>query len=464
MLFNSYLFIFIFFPLVLLSHRVILRSGVLFMILGFLIATSFVFYASWQPQNLFILCGSLIANYLIGRQISKGYHASYWLALGVAFNLLVLGWFKYRIFFFNTVMELLDNADRASTVSLPLAISFFTFQQIAFLVDLKRKELLLPGPMSFTAAVAFFPHLIAGPIIQYRDLLPQLLKLSPLSLSADRISRGFTLFTIGLAKKTLIADHIAPLADRLYVDVTGITGIDAWIGTLAYTLQLYFDFSAYCDMAVGIAWCMGITLPRNFDSPYQAASITDFWRRWHITLGAFLRDYLYRPLGGNRHGTPTTLMNLLVTMLLGGLWHGAAWTFVVWGGLHGALLAIHRLWRFSGIQLPGPLGIILTFSAVLLAWVLFRAPDLAHAGAVYHAMFDPAKDYWTILLYRREDIVGLLLLLVATIALPNTDRWVRDQLRIHFQPSLVLAIVVSSLFVGSILSIGDAKVFLYFNF
>ncbi|MGE0222307.1 MAG: MBOAT family protein [Acetobacteraceae bacterium] len=371
--------------------------------LGWLIAANLFFYGWWNPPFTLLLIGSVAGNYLLGQRIrclalaargsedpapfsrSGDLHrgteaparaARLWLIAAIAANLLLLAWFKYADF----LLSIVAPDQPALGIFLPLAISFFTFQQIMYLVDCHRAPESAAGPLSYAAFVTFFPHLIAGPLVAPREIIPQFRHLS--SPVPHNLSVGLSLFLLGLGKKLVLADTIGGFADVGF-DAAGrgetLSFFEAWYATLAYALQIYFDFSGYSDMAIGLARMFNIRFPLNFNSPYQARSISDFWRRWHITLGLFLRDYVFIPLGGSRHGMPRTLAALMVTMLLGGLWHGAAWRFVVWGGLHGVFLAVHAAWRRIGPPLPGVLARGLTLLAVVLAWVPFRAADLPTA-------------------------------------------------------------------------------------
>jgi alginate O-acetyltransferase complex protein AlgI len=362
MLFHSQVFILGFLPLFLTGFALAGRWR-----LHWTIAASLAFYGWWNPVHSPLLVGSILANYAIGLRIHRTPGSPAWLMAGVAGNLAALGWFKYADF-------LLGFAAPPLGIVLPLAISFFTFQQIMFLVDCRNAR--PPDFRSYAAFVAFFPHLIAGPLVRPRDILPQL---SSARCSRDNLESGLTLFLLGLAKKLVLADLFAGFADTGFDAAARgetLTLLEAWAATLSYALQIYFDFSAYSDMATGLARTIGVRFPLNFDSPYQASDIADFWRRWHITLGSFLRDRVYIPLGGNRH---RPLVNLMTTMLLAGLWHGAAWRFVLWGGVHGAMLIGHRLYRRRFGPLPAGLGQAVTLLLICLAWVPFRAETMRAA-------------------------------------------------------------------------------------
>ena len=374
MLFNTYGFCFVYLPLTLagfflaarLSHR---------LALGWLGAASLAFYAWWNPPYVLLLLGSILFNYAAGRLLLVK-PGRLLLALAVAADLGLLAYFKYANFFLAAA-----GAQPLGQIILPLGISFFTFTQIAFLVDTAQGLVAEVDFLKYLLFVTYFPHLIAGPILHHRDIMPQFGKPRVTRFSSHAMTVGLAIFSIGLLKKVICADEVAvfstPLFDAAQQGTVPGT-LAAWQAALAYSLQIYFDFSGYSDMAIGLARMIGVRLPVNFDSPYKAVSIVDFWRRWHITLSRFLRDYLYIPLGGNRHGPVRRYANLLLTMLLGGLWHGANWTFVLWGGLHGLFLLLnHAVGKFSR---P------LTFVAVVVAWVPFRAADLPTAGRILSAM------------------------------------------------------------------------------
>lgn len=342
--------------------------------LRWLVAASLFFYGWWNPAHLPLLGGSILVNYAIARKMRTAARPGRWMAAGVTLNLLALGWFKYAGF----VLRIIAPDAPPPGIALPLAISFFTFQQIMFLAD-ARRDRHAAGLLPYAAFVTFFPHLIAGPIVRPADIIPQLLAPDLHVPRQDNIAAGTLLFLLGLAKKCILADMFGGFADTGFNAAeagASLTLFEAWYATLSYTLQIYFDFSGYADMATGLARMIGIRFPLNFDSPYQAADISAFWRRWHITLGAFLRDYLYIPMGGNRGGPLRRSANLMATMLLAGLWHGAAWNFLAWGGLHGAFLVLHAHYRRTFAPLPRPVGQALTLLAVTVAWVPFRAVSL----------------------------------------------------------------------------------------
>ena len=392
MLFNSLTFIVAFFPIVVVGERLLRPRGRLR--LWFLVAASLVFYGWWSPMYLLLVAASVGTNFAIGRRLMQT-PSKRLLIAGIGWNLGLLGWFKYAGFFAGSINALVGADLPLLSIVLPLAISFFTFQQIAFLVDAHRGKAADRDPLRYALFVVFFPQLIAGPIVHHSEIMPQFDDEHDVRSSKSSTARGVTLFIAGLAKKVLIADTVAGYSDAVFGAAElgmSITSADAWLGTLAYTVQIYFDFSGYTDMALGAALILGIRLPFNFDSPYKARSIIEFWRRWHMTLSRFLRDYLYIPLGGNRRGAARRYVNLIVTMILGGLWHGAGWNFVIWGALHGTYLLINHAWRArkpSNSTFSGLASWVTTFLAVAMAWVFFRAPNLDVALRILGTMAEP---------------------------------------------------------------------------
>lgn len=393
MLFNSYVFIFVFLPVTLIAffgsarfHRGLAK--------WWLVVASFAFYGYWEPAHIPLLLASGLFNFAVGRTIAARRRA--WsarrlrliLAAAIAADLALLGVFKYAGFAIGVLNDLGVSDIQVPQVALPLGISFFTFTQIAFLVDAARGYAAEYSLRNFLLFVSYFPHLLAGPILHHRQMMPQFDYPKFGGLRASMMSAGLALFTVGLAKKVLLADTFAPVANGFFDGAHDLqpTMTEAWVGTLAYALQIYFDFSGYSDMAIGLALMIGIRFPLNFNSPYKATSIIDFWRRWHMTLSQFLRDYLYIPLGGNKLGSHRRYVNLLLTMLLGGLWHGANWTFVVWGALHGIYLLIAHAWRAHLPPVGAWTGRFATFAAVCIAWVFFRADSAATAVSTVSTM------------------------------------------------------------------------------
>ena len=401
MLFNSYEFLFLFLPVTLAGFFVLGSTSFRFAALWLALA-SIVFYGFWNPKFVSLLLASIVTNFAFGVAINRRRavgRTNSLLAVAVCINLMVLFYFKYANFFVENLNSLFGAQIHLATIVLPLGISFFTFTQIAFLVDTHRGKADEADLINYLLFVTFFPHLIAGPVLHHSQMMPQFSKSSIYRWNSSDVSAGLAIFVLGLAKKVLIADSLSEFSSPVFTAAAQgeqLQFIEAWVGALAYSLQLYFDFSGYSDMAVGLARMFGIHIPINFNSPYKAGNIIEFWRRWHITLSNFLRDYLYVPLGGNRRGTARRYVNLFVTMVLGGLWHGANWTFVLWGALHGALLmanhALHALGlRFDrvGGAWKMPLGVLataFTFLTVVVGWVFFRADSVGSAMAMLHAM------------------------------------------------------------------------------
>lgn len=400
MLFNSFEFIFIFLPITWLCYHLLLVRGNKELALSSLVIASLAFYGYWNPVYIYLILLSMVGNYIFGRLIIRTNRnlGRVVCTVGISVNLLVLAYFKYANFFVDNFSLLIGKDLLLEAIVLPLAISFFTFQQISYLVDVYRGQAHEYSFMHYALFVCFFPQLIAGPIVHHKEMLPQFMRSFHLDDWKRNLAIGGGIFSIGLFKKTVIADNLSVYVSPVYDAESIAQSIDffsAWLSTLAYTFQLYFDFSGYSDMAVGCARLFGITLPINFFSPYKAVSIVDFWRRWHITLSRFLRDYLYIPLGGSRVGRVGRYSNLFITMLLGGLWHGAGWNFVIWGGLHGLYLSVNHFWSamikktnvdFQSSSIYLLFCWLLTFLSVAFAWVFFRAPSVVRAKEILLAM------------------------------------------------------------------------------
>lgn len=404
MLFNSYVFLFLFLPIAFFGFFLIGRYSRPLAAL-WLLAASLFFYGWWNPAYVGLLLASIFFNYAVGGALSKEHarglpnRKKMILGLGIATNLGLLGYYKYANFFVENANTALNLGWQLEPIILPLGISFFTFTQIAFLVDAYRGEVKEGSFIHYSLFVTYFPHLIAGPVLHHKEMMPQFALPATYRLRWENLSVGLTIFSIGLFKKVVLADGIAPFASPAFAIATDggtLTLLEAWCGALAYTFQLYFDFSGYSDMAIGISRLFGVKLPLNFDSPYKSVNIIEFWRRWHMTLSRFLRDYLYFALGGNRKGPARRYLNLLATMLLGGLWHGAGWTFVIWGLLHGFYLVInhawHRIRNALGYGLKNSTGLgrfasmSLTFLAIVVGWVFFRAENFDAALSILSGM------------------------------------------------------------------------------
>jgi len=401
MLFNSYVFIFAFLPVVFFGFYAIGRYSHNLALLWLTLASLF-FYGWWDVHFVGLLLGSIVCNYgfgyLIGQRLSKLTGSPKLLLVSAIFaNMILLGYFKYANFFVENLNQLAGTTLFIGEVFLPLGISFFTFTQLAFLVDTYQGKVKEYSFIHYTLFVTYFPHLIAGPVLHHKEMMPQFAKNNTCTINLENVAAGLSIFVLGLTKKVLIADSMADIASPIF-DAVSSGGqpvfLESWVGALAYTLQLYFDFSAYSDMAIGLSLMFNVRLPLNFNSPYKATSIIEFWRRWHMTLSRFLRDYLYIPLGGSRHGKSRRYVNLMATMLLGGLWHGAGWTFVIWGGLHGFYLMINHAWRNltqrmgwgDGGRLSNLAASTLTFLAVVVGWVFFRADSFSSAVHLLQGM------------------------------------------------------------------------------
>jgi alginate O-acetyltransferase complex protein AlgI len=514
MLFNSYAFLFLYLPTVLLVFFQLGRVNHAYAA-AWLALASLIFYAYWNPAYVGLLLGSIIFNYTFGVWIAKAAvqeearRKKALLVLAITVNLLLLAYFKYLNFFVSTVDSIAGWQWSLGNVILPLGISFFTFTQIAFLVDAGRGVAKEYSFNHYCIFVTYFPHLIAGPILHHKEMMPQFADRRIYRFSGESFLIGLTIFAIGLLKKTGVADGLAPFANTVFAAAQNgstLTLLQAWAGSLAYTFQIYFDFSGYSDMAIGLARMTGILLPLNFNSPYKAVNIIDFWRRWHMTLSRFLRDYLYFPLGGNKKGMARRHLNLMITMLLGGLWHGAGWTFVVWGGLHGTYLIINHGWQalVGSAKWQGnsarSLSRLLTFLAVVVAWVFFRADSIQTAGRIVRAMaggnglslpVSLASWFGNLAPILRDmgirfESSGYVPLLLAELLLltlvwfaPNTQELMAgfgpayhsprpDQVKmpswLRWRPSLAWTLV-TGVFIGySILTLSRTSDFIYFNF
>jgi alginate O-acetyltransferase complex protein AlgI len=499
MLFSSYTFLFQFLPATVLAfaaaRRHSPRAGIMV-----LAGASLFFYGAWRPIYLLLLVASVAVNFTLGLRMEDPLRRRVIGTSGVALNLAVLCYFKYTNFIFDSLNTLTGAPLPFFNIILPLGISFFTFQQIAYLVDVMRGARVERDIVSYTLFVSFFPHLIAGPLVHHAEMIPQF-KRGRTGRSAVLAARGLAIFAAGLFKKVVIADNLAQFVSPVFahLDAGGSVSTSwAWLATLSYTLQIYFDFSGYSDMAIGLALLFGIRLPVNFRSPYQAASIIEFWRRWHITLSRFLRDYLYIPLGGNRLGEQRRYVNLMVTMLLGGLWHGAGWNFLVWGGLHGIYLCINHLW--AGWRSKAPPSAIgwpekglswsITFFAVVIAWVFFRARTADGAWQMLGGLFGfeaGSSAYASSGVLRLMDLPVLVgeqrllligggavaLALAIALLLPNVPQLFgyREYRRaperaswLRWRPNAAWALVTAIAFAISLFGMWQRLEFLYFQF
>jgi alginate O-acetyltransferase complex protein AlgI len=469
MLFNSLTFL-VFFVIVFLLHRLMPGWGAKKLLL---LVASYVFYAAWNPPYVVILLFSTTLDWWLARLIWKSgdvRHRRLLLTLSLVANLSLLGFFKYGNFLLDNARILLaaigvHYSPPALDIVLPIGISFYTFASLSYTIDVYRRE--IEGDATFldyALFVSFFPHLVAGPIVRARQLLPQI-KL-PRSASRDQLGWGLCLVIIGLFTKTVLADSVfAPVVDAAYAS-PGMGALESWAAVLGFSGQIYCDFAGYSLCAIGLALCFGFEFPDNFHYPYAARGFSDFWRRWHITLSTWLRDYLYVPLGGNRHGAARTYVNLMLTMLIGGLWHGASWMFVLWGGLHGAYLAAERYKRGSqrGAPLPKPKDWMLTaftFLVVSLTWIPFRAHDGHTAAGVFAGLWRPD-------LIAGQSMSSLSLCYVGMAALLAWQFMNRDisleQRFAGFNTTLQAALLGACLVAMFLCSGGDERAFIYFQF
>jgi len=510
MLFNSYAFLLAYLPVTAVVFFLLARRS-RELAAAWLAAASLVFYAWWSLAYLPLLLASIAFNFRAGQCIAaaEGRARRRWLTCAVAANLVVLAYFKYADFFLASVNALTGTDFPMLRVLLPIGISFFTFTQIAFLVDTAQGKVREFRFTHYLLFVTYFPHLVAGPVLHHKEMMPQFAEEATYRFSAQNLAVGLTIFIIGLAKKVLIADNLADHANFVFDKSDSASLLVAWGGVFAYAFQLYFDFSGYSDMAIGLSRIFGVRLPLNFNSPYKSASIVEFWRCWHMTLSRFLRDYLYIPLGGNQKGRVRRYANLMTTMTLGGLWHGASWNFVLWGALHGAYLMLNHAWatlagesRFRRSHAWRAAGVLLTFAAVCVAWVFFRAADLPKALWILQGMAGlygvslpdaigyqlgaakPLLEQWGVTFYlgggaRFMQTWGWVACAAAiAFLLPNTQELMRrfepaldfaagaaQRMRgLAWQPSACWAAAVGVLAVFSLLSLNRPTEFLYFQF
>ena len=456
MTFNSYEFIFIFLPITITLFYLLSRTHTNLAAL-WLVSASLVFYGSINLYTLPLLVLSVCVNYCIGLMTSRASAKKLWLYLGLALNFGLLMWCKVL-------------------GTLPLGISFYTFTQTAYMIDVFTRKSVASGFLDYVRHITFFGCISSGPIARINDTSPSFMP------DYDAIAKGLTLFMIGLFKKVCIADGLAKTVNTLFSASGVLNFTEAWLAALGYTLQLYFDFSGYSDMAIATGLMFGMSLPQNFDSPYKSMSLIDFWRRWHMSLGAWVRDYVYIPLGGSREGELRRTRNVILAMLFTGLWHGWGWSFIVWGGLHGLLLAVNHWWRRHGIKLPAVIAWVLTFGSVVMLWVVFRAESLSDAGKILTAMMDvknivlPTKfsiylrflekvgiSFVPFTFYRATDFawecMHIFTLLAAVIVTPNSRRIIDN-----FRPNILWIAAAVSLAVISFTQFSGISDFLYFQF
>jgi len=484
MLFNSYEFIFLFLPITLIVYFLLNKLRLTLAAKVWLVLASLLFYSWWNVKYLPLISVSIIFNYAVGTTLAKSvandndFRRKPILILSLILNVALLGYFKYMDFFISNINHLADSQIKLLHIVLPLGISFFTFTQITYLVDSYKSIAKEYSFWNYSLFVTFFPHLLAGPIIHHKEMMPQFDRTRNKVLNYNNLSIGLYLLFIGLFKKVIIADSFAVWANYGFGHTAGLTFLEGWVISLSYTFQIYFDFSGYIDMALGSSRMFNIKLPFNFNSPYKSLSIQEFWKRWNMTLSRFLKDYIYIPLGGNR---VAELRNLMLTFLIGGLWHGAGWTFIIWGFLHGAALVIQRIWGRFNVSMPKLLAWFVTFNFVNIAWVFFRAKNLGDAYNVLKAMFGmngialPAswdgnlavlKAYGITfgnLLGGELDIariaLAILLGLIISLFFRNSNEMAE-----RFKPNYKTLAFIVLIGVYALISLNKISEFIYFNF
>ncbi|MGD6961123.1 MBOAT family O-acyltransferase [Fictibacillus phosphorivorans] len=481
MLFNSYEFIFYFLPTAFLGYFLLTYAKQETTAKIWLVGVSLYFYSFWNFNYLYLIMLSILVNYGIGTYLSNSSNVrarKIALISGIVINVLLLGYYKYTDFFLETLNSFIDNDYSLLKLALPLAISFFTFQQVAYLVDSYRLETKGYKLHDYMLFVIFFPQLIAGPIVHHREMMSQFQDATNRRIIAKNISLGLYIFAVGLFKKVMIADTFAVWANDGYARSADLFFFESWIVSLSYTFQLYFDFSGYCDMAMGAALLFNIKLPLNFNSPYKALNIQDFWRRWHITLSRFLTEYIYKPLGGNRISPSRTYINIFLIFMISGFWHGAGWTFIIWGVLHGIASVIYRWWSRRGYSMPKILAWFITFQFVNMAWVFFRAESVQQALTILKTMLGVQNFTLPVRLASHVEAlsglsffperasfytslsVGLIVIALAVVI----GRSNSFQMMERFRPNSYRLVFILLLFFVSILQLGKVTEFLYFNF
>ena len=481
MIFSSSEFIFLFLPLTFCLYFYLNKNKYTTLATGSLAFASLFFYSWWNIIYLPLILSSVIINYALSRLIIKStLYKKNLLIFGLLFNVLLLSYFKYSDFFLQNINFVFDTNYSLLRITLPLAISFFTFQQIAFLVDSFKGYVVKHTFLNYIVFVTFFPQLIAGPIVHHKEMMPQFTKKRNKLINYKNIYLGVFIFSIGLFKKVVIADTFSIWASNGFDVLEQLSLIEAWITSLSYTFQLYFDFSGYTDMAIGVALLFNIKLPLNFNSPYKATNIRDFWQRWHITLSRFLRDYVYIPFGGNKKGNFKMYCNLLATFLIGGIWHGAGWTFIFWGAMHAFAIIVHRIWSNAGINLNKLVAWFVTFNFINISWIFFRAEQWEDAIKVLKGMFGFSgvvlpSIFQNISFLQENDIVigevfanfnsdteitlWLLIALFICLFFKNSNQIVS-----FYKPDNKIVFFIVSIFTISLMNLDKNVDFIYFNF
>ncbi len=474
MVFSSYEFVFAFLPIVLVGYFCAHKSMIVQNII--LVAASLFFYAYFNISYLPIMLASIVVNYVIGYFLGKVPDkkglSRLLCTVGVLFNIGLLGYFKYYDFFIENINALFSTDYNLKHILLPLGISFFTFQQLSFIISVYKKEEKVEDILTYSLFVSFFPQLVAGPIVSYSEMIPQFLNKENRRFNFENFSKGLYVFVFGLFKKLVIADTLNIFVSNGF-DSAELSFVAGWVTSLSYTLQIYFDFSGYSDMAIGLGKMFNIDIPLNFNSPYKSQSISEFWKRWHITLGRALRTFIYIPLGGNRKGKIRMYFNYMITFLLSGLWHGASWTFVLWGGLNGLCIVIEKIFSKLHAKIPKPIKIIVTFLITNALWVLFRAESFEQAIGVYKSMLNLGNLGLSSVAALANDgvfalpsVIAIAYILVIVMALLLVVFFGKNivEKSATFRPTNLNAVIVSVIFVVSVLFISRESVFIYFNF
>lgn len=476
MIYSSYIFIFAFLPIVLFVYFSLSKFKDKRIQHIFLVLASLFFYGYTNVYYLGIIISSILVNYACGVGVDKNeeFRKKFIFTVGILFNVGLLGYFKYYDFFVENINVIFEKEYTLKNIILPIGISFYTFQQIAFLISVYKKELHPGSFLNYILLVTFFPQLVAGPIVFYQELVPQYIDEKKRYFNTDNFSKGLFIFVIGMFKKAVLADTFALFANNGYEYQYGLTFGMAWLTTLSYTLQIYFDFSGYSEMSLGLAKMFNFNIPVNFNSPYKSKSIQEFWKRWHITLGRSLAVLVYFPLGGNRKGLARTCINLFAVFLVSGIWHGAAWTFVWWGIIYGLLVVFERIFKTELDKIPGLIRIAATFMWVNILWVLFRAPDFTKAAYVLKAMFLPEEiSFERIAGLMNDGIVSfpdsistILLVTLISISYLILFLWKKNAVDYYeeFVPSVKNSAVTACLFCIGIICLSRTTIFIYFNF
>lgn len=476
MIFSSYTFIFAFLPIVLLGYFILSKVNSNKIQKIFLVFSSLYFYGYFNWSYLLIIITSIIVNFSLANlmrvnEIKRNKTIIF--VVGLLFNIGLIGYFKYYNFFVENINIVFNIGYTMRNILLPLGISFFTFQQFSFLLSVYKQEEDVETFLDYSLFVTFFPQLIAGPIVTYSEMMPQFKNLNNKCFSAKNFSRGMYTFSIGLFKKIVIADTVAVISNNGFSDISQFGFIATWTFVLSYAMQIYFDFSGYSDMAIGLGQMFNIHLPINFNSPYKSRSIKEFWNRWHMTLGRALATYIYIPLGGNRKGLIRKNFNLLLTFLVSGLWHGASWNFVIWGGFHGLFSIFERLFANSLNRISSGIRNLATFFIVVLLWVLFRSVDLVDALSVYRNLFDISNigfDNFSLLMFdgylgypeifAKVYIVGIVILLMFLCFFKDNTITMSKS----FKPNFKTATMTYLCLIVSIVHLTRLSPFIYFNF